>query len=157
MGPEITIALSTSAEADYDHIYLWNSRKRRFYPPSSSCSNSHSNGYGYGLFFLWPYRLVFQQAGPAKNGLTLLCSCPDIYFSNHHSRHSYWQYFYGGTYQPLIVIKMVLAAVLVILLGLSIKMNRGGTDPKTLFIVYVFCLVCATGLGFSGGELVYGG
>ncbi|MBM9513513.1 DUF2231 domain-containing protein [Desulfogranum marinum] len=68
-----------------------------------------------------------------------------------------WQYFYGGTYQPLIVIKMVLAAVLVILLGLSIKMNRGGTDPKTLFIVYVFCLVCATGLGFSGGELVYGG
>ncbi len=68
-----------------------------------------------------------------------------------------WQYFYGGTWQPLIIIKMILAAVLLILLVVSIKMNLGTASNKNLFIVYLLCLACVTGLGFSGGELVYGG
>lgn len=68
-----------------------------------------------------------------------------------------WQYFYAGKYTNLIILKMVLAAVLIVLLSVSIKLNLQGASTKTLFIVYALALVCVTGLGFSGGELVYGG
>lgn len=68
-----------------------------------------------------------------------------------------WQYFYGGEYQPLIVLKMVLAGILIILLGLAVRMNLQQAEPKKLFFIYLLCLICVTGLGFSGGELVYGG
>jgi uncharacterized membrane protein len=66
-----------------------------------------------------------------------------------------WQHLYGGRYQALIIVKMILAAVLTALLGYSVVLNRQGTDTKKLFIVYALCLACAVGLGFSGGELVY--
>lgn len=68
-----------------------------------------------------------------------------------------WQYFYGGTLGPLIIIKMVLAVVLPLLLGFSIVLNLRGAGAKQLFCVYCLCLLCAAGLGFSGGELAYGG
>lgn len=68
-----------------------------------------------------------------------------------------WQHLYGGRYLPLIVVKMILAAILTGLLAYSIWLNRKGAEPKKLFLVYSLCLACAVGLGFSGGELVYGG
>jgi uncharacterized membrane protein len=68
-----------------------------------------------------------------------------------------WQHLYAGRFTPIFIIKMVLAVVLPSLLGYSIWLHRQGGDPKKLFIVYTLCLVCAVGLGFSGGELVYGG
>jgi hypothetical protein len=52
---------------------------------------------------------------------------------------------------------MVLALVLTVFLTVAYKL--GGKDevnPIIVFIVYVFCLACAVGLGFSGGELMYG-
>ncbi len=67
-----------------------------------------------------------------------------------------WQHLYGGQYQPLIVAKMVLAALLILLLSLSIRLNLQGAGLRTLFIIYALCLVCVAGLGFSGGELVDG-
>ena len=67
-----------------------------------------------------------------------------------------WQHRYGGRYETLIVIKMILAVVLTGLLGYSIVLNRQGAETKKLFLIYALCLVCAVGLGFSGGQLVYG-
>lgn len=63
---------------------------------------------------------------------------------------------FGGSFTPFIIIKMILAPVLTGLLGYAIWLNRQGASPKKLFIVYTLCLVCAVGLGFCGGELVYG-
>ena len=68
-----------------------------------------------------------------------------------------WQHLYGGRYLPLIITKMILAAVLLPLLGYSVWLNRQGVASKKLFIVYTLCLACAVGLGFSGGQLAYGG
>lgn len=68
-----------------------------------------------------------------------------------------WMHFYGGTMGPLIIIKMVLAVILTVLMLVSIKMNTGGSSAKNMLIIYLLCLACAGGLGFSGGELVYGG
>ena len=65
-----------------------------------------------------------------------------------------WQHTYGGTWDGLIIIKMVLAAVLtVILLAIAIMDDPENRrfDKKTLF--YLLTLLLAIGLGFSGGEL----
>ncbi|MDT8378076.1 MAG: DUF2231 domain-containing protein [Desulfotignum sp.] len=68
-----------------------------------------------------------------------------------------WQHRFGGEWEFLIVLKMVLAAVLTVLLLLTaIKddpENRG-FDRRTAW--YLLMVVVAIGLGYSGGELQYG-
>lgn len=68
-----------------------------------------------------------------------------------------WQHRFGGNWEFLIVLKMVLAAVLTVLLLLTaIKddpENRG-FDRRTAW--YLLMVVVAIGLGYSGGELQYG-
>ena len=68
-----------------------------------------------------------------------------------------WDHRYGAEFFALIIIKMVLATVLTGLLAYSIWQSKHGADPKKMCIIYSFCLLCAVGLGLSGGELVYGG
>lgn len=67
-----------------------------------------------------------------------------------------WQHFYNGTWQLLIVVKLVLGLLLTVLLAAAVVLNYRGVERKQLLIVYLLCLACAGGLGFSGGELVYG-
>jgi hypothetical protein len=51
---------------------------------------------------------------------------------------------------------MVLATVLTLLMGVAFAIgHKDDADPKAVF-VYILCLMCAVGLGFSGGMLVYG-
>lgn len=68
-----------------------------------------------------------------------------------------WQHRFGGLVEPLIIVKMILAAVLTGLLVYSIQLQRTAAKEKKIFLVYCLCLACAIGLGYSGGELVYGG
>lgn len=67
-----------------------------------------------------------------------------------------WQQFFGATMSVFIIIKFVLAAVLTVLLAISIRANLQGASTGKLFLLYTLCLACAGGLGFSGGELIYG-
>jgi len=67
-----------------------------------------------------------------------------------------WLQLMEGEWISFIIIKMVLAALLTTLLFFSIVIKRKGAEPKKLFLIYMLCLACAGGLGFSGGELVYG-
>ncbi len=67
-----------------------------------------------------------------------------------------WQQFFGSTMNALIIAKFVLAAALTVLLAISIRANLQGASTGKLFLLYSLCLACAGGLGFSGGELVYG-
>ena len=68
-----------------------------------------------------------------------------------------WHQFFGGRFLPLIVVKMVLAVVLTALLGYTVLLHRQAAEAKKIVLVSLLCLLCAIGLGFSGGELVYGG
>lgn len=68
-----------------------------------------------------------------------------------------WQYFFGATLNFWFVLKMILAAVLTGLLIVAVGLYLRRGTRKQLFIVYVLCLACAGGLGFSGGEVIYGG
>lgn len=68
-----------------------------------------------------------------------------------------WQQFFGATMSGLIIAKFILATALTVLLAVSIRANLQGAGTGKLFLLYTLCLACAGGLGFSGGELIYGG
>lgn len=68
-----------------------------------------------------------------------------------------WLHRYGGQMQPLIITKMVLAALLPLLLSWAIRLHHTAAKENMLVLAYSLCLACAIGLGFAGGELVYGG
>lgn len=67
-----------------------------------------------------------------------------------------WQAKLGGEWETLIIVKMVLGLVLTGLLTAAVVMKTKGLSPRKLLILYLLCMACAGGLGFSGGELVYG-
>lgn len=67
-----------------------------------------------------------------------------------------WIQFQEAEWAPLIIIKMVLGGVLTVLLAVSVNMKRKNTPPLKMVLIYLLCLACAGGLGYSGGELVYG-
>ena len=68
-----------------------------------------------------------------------------------------WQHTYGGEWEFLITLKIILAIVLTILLAVIAGVDdpeKPEFDKKTLF--YILAILLVTGLGFSGGELQYG-
>ena len=67
-----------------------------------------------------------------------------------------WLQFQEGQWEALIIIKMTLTVILTILLTISVVFRIQQASPVKLFVVYLLCMACAGGLGFSGGELVYG-
>jgi len=68
-----------------------------------------------------------------------------------------WQHTYGGQWEFLIILKMVLAGILTILLS-AIAIMDDPQEPKfdKLTLFYILIVLVAVGLGFSGGELQYG-
>lgn len=70
-----------------------------------------------------------------------------------------WQHRFEAQWEGLIVLKMVLAGVLaIIMLAIAIMddpENRKFFDKRTGF--YILIVLVAIGLGYSGGELTYGG
>ena len=68
-----------------------------------------------------------------------------------------WQHFYGGALLFPIKMKLVLAGVLLIFLVLAVIFGLfGGKFTWVVMALYALCLFSAVGLGYFGGELVYG-
>lgn len=68
-----------------------------------------------------------------------------------------WQQYYGGALLFPITMKMVLAAVLVVCLAIAVKLGlRKEYGPMRVIPVYALSLLAAIGIGYFGGELVYG-
>jgi uncharacterized membrane protein len=67
-----------------------------------------------------------------------------------------WQHSLNGEWKTLIIVKMVLSCVLTLLLVYAVIIRNRGASPRHLLFVYTLCLACAGGLGYSGGQLVYG-
>jgi len=68
-----------------------------------------------------------------------------------------WQYFFAGVYLYPIKMKLILAGILFIFLSIGLF---GGRDPETVLwgplAIYILCFCCVLGLGWYGGNLVYG-
>lgn len=63
-----------------------------------------------------------------------------------------WQHFYAGAWLMPVIMKMVLAAVLLVLLIVTLIPSR----EKVPLMLYFLCLLIVIGIGYFGGELVYG-
>lgn len=68
-----------------------------------------------------------------------------------------WQHKYEGQWENLIIIKMVLAALLAILmLFIAVKDDPENPGFNKITAFYFLMILLAVGLGFSGGELIFG-
>lgn len=68
-----------------------------------------------------------------------------------------WAYFYGADWMFAIKMKMILAGVLTALMLLVVILNiKRSTRSGTVFLLYLFSFLTVTGLGYFGGELVFG-
>lgn len=68
-----------------------------------------------------------------------------------------WQHKYQGQLETLIVVKMVLAALLAILmLFIAVKDDTDNPGFNKMTGFYFLMIIFAVGLGFSGGELIFG-
>ncbi|MCF6247592.1 MAG: hypothetical protein L3J69_09550 [Desulfobacula sp.] len=68
-----------------------------------------------------------------------------------------WQNTFGGEWEFLIILKMVLAGILLIVLttiAIIDDPEQPKLDKRTL--LYLLTILLAIGLGFSGGQLQYG-
>ncbi|MDD9305231.1 MAG: hypothetical protein HUK40_24040 [Desulfobacter sp.] len=68
-----------------------------------------------------------------------------------------WQHKYQGQWETLIIVKMVLAALLAILMiFIAVKDDPENPGFNKMTGFYFLLILLAVGLGFSGGELVFG-
>lgn len=68
-----------------------------------------------------------------------------------------WQHYYGGSMLFPIKAKLVLAGVLLVFLLVAIVIGAARkTYSVSLLALYFLCLLTVVGLGYFGGELVYG-
>ena len=68
-----------------------------------------------------------------------------------------WQHSFDGEWETAIIIKIILAILLTLFLALAFNVSRKQNTKKTSLLVLIgCCLACAIGLGFTGGELLYG-
>ncbi|MDX9896677.1 MAG: hypothetical protein RBS34_14605 [Desulfofustis sp.] len=68
-----------------------------------------------------------------------------------------WQHVFAGDVNRWIVIKLILGVVLTGVLATTVVYQRRGASQAVLFRFYVLSLAICGGLGYSGGELVWGG
>jgi uncharacterized membrane protein len=68
-----------------------------------------------------------------------------------------WLHFFGGTLLLPFRMKTILAVILISFLSLAVVLGFFGERfQKMVFALYVICLMTTVGLGYFGGEIVYG-
>ncbi|THB79760.1 MAG: hypothetical protein D6B25_00305 [Desulfobulbaceae bacterium] len=68
-----------------------------------------------------------------------------------------WQQWFGGDLTGLIIVKMIFGVILTIALAYGVWIKTQGASEKKLLITYLAILGISGVLGYSGGELLYGG
>jgi mono/diheme cytochrome c family protein len=69
-----------------------------------------------------------------------------------------WQYYYSGAWIFQIRMKIGLATCLFILLSITLIVGRiPAIRPQIMMLLFTFCLLNVTALGYFGGQLVYEG
>jgi uncharacterized membrane protein len=69
-----------------------------------------------------------------------------------------WMYFYRGVWTFPIVVKFILSGIFLVLLITAIWLNgKKETQSSKAVMIYSLCVICVTGLGYYGGEIVFMG
>jgi len=67
-----------------------------------------------------------------------------------------WLHFLQGEWINYIIAKMILATILTLLLIFAITLKKKGARPGKMLLLYLLCMACGGGLGYAGGQLVFG-
>ena len=114
-------------------------------------------GLAIGAFVFFVVAIIFKRKQLVITArhvsiLALIFAFPTILFGVFD-----WIHFYHGVLLPAIEIKMILAAILLVLLGIGIVL---GSEVKPhnvwMTILYTACVAVVVALGWFGGGLVYG-
>lgn len=68
-----------------------------------------------------------------------------------------WQQWFGGDFSKWIIIKLILGVALTVMLIFTVLQKQKGATQKKMFVLYLVNLAICGGLGYSGGELLFGG
>ena len=110
-----------------------------------------------GAFLFALLALIFNRTGLARTArhcsvLALVAAIPTALLGLMD-----WQHFYGGSLLFPIEMKIFLASVLGVLLFIALIFGFFGERfSRVLVLMYLLCLFSVIGLGYFGGELVYG-
>jgi uncharacterized membrane protein len=110
-------------------------------------------GLGFSLTALVFRRPALAQAARYCFILAFLFMFPTIIFGIMD-----WQHYYSGFWLHPIKIKFILSGILLVLLSVSVFIERKGLGPRALVVpVYALSFLMVVALGYYGGELVLGG
>lgn len=85
--------------------------------------------------------------------LALIAVFPAILFG-----YMDWQYFRGGNWVFPIIMKMTLAAFLILLLSITVvRQWKFGENGKIVLTLYTLCFFNVIAIGYFGGEIVFAG
>lgn len=140
-----------------DHLYHFLDNLGYFHPLHPALTHIPV-GLTFGAFFLSILGLIFHREDMAKSAryvslIALILLAPTILMGYMDWVH----YFAGGWLQP-IKIKIILAAVFLLLLCLAQIFSR--KEPATsgkVVVTYALCFAATIGLGYFGGQIVYAG
>ena len=110
-----------------------------------------------GAFALQLIALLFRKKGLTRSArhafiLALIFAVPTVVFGIMD-----WIHFYNGAWISAIKVKIVLASILLVLLVAGVFLGRPGKAGATVMLVlYALSFLLVVGLGFYGGNLVYG-
>ncbi len=110
-----------------------------------------------GAFFFMLVALIFRKTKLAQTArhcsvLALIAALPTAFLGILD-----WQHFYGGSLLFPIKMKLVLVGILIFFLILAVIFGFfSETFPKFVISLYVLCVFSVIGLGYFGGELIYG-
>ncbi len=109
-----------------------------------------------GAFILTLVAVMFKKEKPAAAArygviLAFIWAFPTILFG-----YMDWQYFFSGTWFLPIKVKLALAPLLILFLGISILLSRKyGPASKIVLFLYALSFCTVVVLGYFGGQLVY--
>ncbi|MGA7978605.1 MAG: DUF2231 domain-containing protein [Chromatiaceae bacterium] len=111
-----------------------------------------------GSLFIGAAALIFSHTSMARSAYYTLVLALIFWFPTVTFGLMDWQRYYGGAWLLPIKMKLILASVLFVLLVSGVLVGyRDQTRLKLLVPIYLLCFVTVTGLGYFGGQLVYGG
>jgi mono/diheme cytochrome c family protein len=110
-----------------------------------------------GAFFLMLVALLFRKQNLQRSArhvfiLALVFAVPTVIFGVMD-----WIHFYNGAWLPAIKAKIILASILLALLVAGAILGRPGkAGSPVMLVIYILSFLTVVGLGYFGGNLVFG-
>ncbi len=108
-------------------------------------------------FLISLFGWIFKRPGLLRTARHLTVFAFVLWFFTAAMGFIDWQHFYSEQVMTPIIMKMILAGVLFVVLLATILLNRRlPMDSKYPILLYAASTICVLGLGYFGGNLVYG-